>query len=174
MALHPKVKDELKELRKAKRALVKREKELKAEDTLEKSIGKWQTIMDVKDACQQVINKADLGISMNLQKLSKFPTFYIYQHPIKKSLKTSNRQAEWVKIYLGEIKTEAGGMGGVLEDLTTTARKSTLATWAKANKKKKRIPKPGHKFGVAGEILTDAGNKSKGGKASAVGKVGVG
>ena len=91
MAIHPSVNEELKKVRSQKRALVKREKVLKAEQTLEKDIGKWQKIMDAKSACHKILKDANLGLRMSLAMLEKFPDYYVYQHPLNRKLKTANR-----------------------------------------------------------------------------------
>ena len=162
MALHKPLKQELDELRKKKRDLAKREKQIKAEQKLEKDIEKWQRIMDVKSACEKLIKDADIGMKMNLKKLDSFPDYYIYQHPVNKKLKTADRNALWVKQYLDETPMdERGGMQGVEADLIATARKTRLSAWKRAVNKKTRKQR-----------VAAGGNA--GGKAKAVGSVGVG
>ena len=142
MAIETKLSEQLKDVKEKQRSLKKKEKELKEHIAVEKDIVKWQKIMDLRADCVQLVLKADLGISMSLTKLDKYPDYYIYQHPVKKHLKTANRQAEWVKQYVGEVSLgNQGGVTGDLEDLITTARKSTIAAWKRMNKKAKRVTK---------------------------------
>lgn len=171
MAMHPSVNEELKKVRSQKRALVKREKVLKAEQTLEKDIGKWQKIMDAKSACHKILKDADLGLRMSLAMLEKFPDYYVYQHPVNKKLKTANRNEEWVKHYIGVERSPKGGLSGVEADLIDTARKSRLSAWKRATKrKKKKVLKP-----LSGKTAAASRRKVKGsGKAKAVGSIGVG
>jgi len=164
MAIHKKVNAELAQLRKQKRELVKREKELIVERKLEKNIGKWKVIMDARTKMEEIIDSTDFGRRMGLHEIAKFPTFYIYQHPINKKLKTSNINAKWVQQYLGNIPPDStGGMGGVEADLLDTARKSTLNTWKRLNNKKKRKAKIMADLGITGS-----------GKEKAVGSIGAG
>ena len=161
MPVHKSVSDELKDLQKKRRELAKREKELKAQTKIEKDIGKWQKIMDARSACLKILSDADLGMRMTLTRLEKFPDYYVYQHPVNKKLKTSNRNEEWVLHYIGEQRSAKGGMSGNIEDLMNTARESRYKTWKRLNNKtKKRTPVP------------FSGGKK--GKAKAVGSVGVG
>ena len=179
MALTSRVDDELKKVREQKRELKKRERELKEERALEKGMVKWKNIMDAKAACEKIIEATDLGMKMTLTQLDKFPTFYIYQHPYYKKLKTSNRNDEWVKEYLGEIKMgPKGGRTGVEADLLESARKSTLAAWKRANKKKKKVrvgvmtfTPPGESKPEKTKTLPQRGDS---GKAMAARNVGVG
>ena len=161
------VNSELKKVRKSKRDLANREKALKAERALEKDIEKWQRIMDAKAACNKIIKEYNIGNRMTLTRLDNFPDYYIYQHPVHKKLKTSDRNVAWVRQYLAEIPmgSAEGSLTGVEEDLTGTARKSRLAAWKRINKKTKKSAK-----------VTKGSGKGKGGsgKAQAVGSVGVG
>jgi len=166
MAIHISIQDELKKIRKEKRALVKREKDLKTETSIEKDTDRWQRIMDAKVACYKIIKSANLGKSMNLTKLEKFPDFYIYQHPTQRDRRTNNRNELWVQQYIGEKPMDlTGGVSGVEADLLDTAQKTRFAAWKRVNKKKKRVAK----------VLSQSATKKGGsGKAKAVGSVGVG
>jgi hypothetical protein len=140
MAIDKDLGAELKELQKEKRELKTRERELRENLKIEKDIQKWQKIMDVRSACRKLIK--DAGLGMSLTKLDKYPDYYIYQHPLDKKLKTADRNAEWVKKYVGEIPIgKNGGPTGREEDLLSTARKSTLAAWKRMSKKKKLVKK---------------------------------
>jgi hypothetical protein len=140
MALNKNLKEELKELQKEKREMMKREKVLRQHLKVEQDIGKWKQIMDVRSACEKIIKDANLGMSMSLEKLSKYPDYFIYQHPVDKKLKTTDRNANWVKEYLGEIPMSGkGGITGVEADLLDTARKSTMSAWVRMTKKKKPV-----------------------------------
>ena len=163
MALHNEASIELVELRQKKRDIVKRVKQLKLEVRLENDIEKWQKIMDAKSTCEKVITDANLGMRMSLSKLDKFPEYYVYQHPVKRKLKTANRNAEWVQQYLGAIPYGAtGGITGDEADLLAAAKKTRLSAWKRAVKKKKTAGKP------------MSGSSGGSGKARAVGSVGVG
>ena len=142
MAIDKDLGEELKELQKEKREMKKREKESKEHLKVEKDIQKWQKIMDVRSACKKVIKDANLGMSMSLSKLDKYPDYYIYQHPVNKRLKTADRNEEWVQQYLGKIPMgEQGGISGDEADLIATARKSTVTAWKRMTKKKKTVKK---------------------------------
>ena len=94
--------------------------------------------MDLKSACNKLIEDANLGMKMSLTKIDLFPDYYVYQHPTKKKLKTDNRDEDWVKMYIGEMPMDKtyGGATGKEVDLLATARKTRLAAWKRALSKK--------------------------------------
>lgn len=166
MALINSVDDELKELRKQKREILKQEKALKREKTLETKMDDWQKIVETREACKKIFRAAKLGNRMTLSKLDSFPNYYTYQHPFNKKLKTDNRDEYWVLEYIGEKPMgPTGGVQGDEADLIATARKSRLAAWTRANKKQKRISRV---LAKSSKIMANTG------KAKAVGSVGVG
>jgi len=133
--------EQMASLRKQKREIAKQEKELREGIKLQSDMGKWQKIMDVRSACKKLIADANIG-AMSLTKLEKFPEYIVYQHPVKKSLKTSDRNEEWVKRYLGEIPMdEKGGMVGDEDDLLGTARRTMMRAWKRMGAKKKKVDK---------------------------------
>ena len=139
MAIDKELSEQLKELKANQRKLKKKEKELKENLKVEKDILKWQKIMDVRSACNKLIQDAELGMRMTLTKLDKYPEYYVYQHPVHKKLKTADRNEEWVRKYIGEVEHgKQGGLSGDIQDLINTARKSTLASWKRMNARKKR------------------------------------
>jgi len=140
MALNKVLSEELKEIQKKRRELKKREKDLKEHLKVEKDIKKWQKIMDVRAACNKVIRDANLGMSLTLSKLEKYPDYYVYQHPVLKKLKTSDINKDWVQKYLNNTDPR-GGTGGVEADLIATAVKSRVSAWKRMNKKKKQVKK---------------------------------
>ena len=151
MSIADNLTDEMKSLRQEKRELVKREKELKEHIKLEKDMLKWQKIMDVRTACLELVKDAELGMSMKLSKLEKFPDYFLYQHPTKTKLKTHDRSEDWVKMYLGEIPMDAtGGVTGDEADLLNTARKSRLRAWKRLNKTVKKNTKTTTKTKTSG------------------------
>lgn len=140
MAIHKNVDEEIKRLQSARRELVKQEKILKEEKRLQKDMEKWVKIMELRAQCEKMLDNADIGMRFNLKKLVSFPAYYVYQHPTNGKLRTSDRNAEWVKQYLGEIPYgDKGGMTGVEADLIDTARKSTLRTWKRELKKGRKL-----------------------------------
>jgi hypothetical protein len=156
MATNPSVNDKLKKISKDRRALKKREKELKLELKLEgvlkKDLVKWKKIMALRDACNKLIKDADLRINMNMKKLDKYPEYYEYQHPTKKTLKTNNRQEEWVRFYCGDEPNPKGGSVGVEEDLLSTAKKSRLSALKRGIVKKSKRAKLLSKLSKIGEF----------------------
>lgn len=156
MATNLSVNDKLKKISKDKRALKKREKELKLELKLEKLLDKdmvkWKKIMALRDACNKLIKDADLRINMNMKKLDKYPEYYEYQHPSYRYLKTNNRQEEWVRIYCGEIIPHPGGAQGVEEDLLSTAKKTRLAVLKREMRKKSKRAKLISELSKVGEF----------------------
>ena len=76
MAIHKSVNEELTKLRKQKRELAKKERELKQERAIEKNMDKWQTIMEAKVACKNLLNTYKLGNRWNLTRLDNFPEYY--------------------------------------------------------------------------------------------------
>jgi len=142
MATNLSVNDKLKKISKDRRALKKREKELKLElkleQLLEKDMVKWKKVMALKDAVNKLISDADLRIKMNMKKLDKYPEYYEYQHPTKKTLKTNNRQEQWVRFYCGDEPNPKGGRVGVEEDLLSTAKKTRLSALKREMVKKSK------------------------------------
>ena len=143
MAIPNPVKEQLKKVRKEQRVLKKLEAELQAdlkmELNIEKDIGRWKRIADARNACKKIIRDANIGSNMTLTKLENSPNLpsHIYQHPTQRDLKTSDRQQDWVKRFIGELPMGPhGGAGGSLEDLIATARKTRLSAWKRARKKK--------------------------------------
>jgi len=157
---------ELREIRKEQKILEKRTKELTQEKSLETDMKRWQEIMTVKAALQGVVLNSGLPKRMTLQKIADYPDFYIYQHPTKKSLRSSNRNDEWVRKYCGDIPMgAAGGSQGTEADLIETARTSTMRTWKRLNKKQ-------NPEGIKTTKETILSTKT--GKVRATSKVGVG
>jgi len=142
MATNLSVNDKLKKISKDRRALKKREKELKLELKLEgvlkKDLVKWKKIMALKVAVNKLISDANIGSAMNMKKLDKYPEYYEYQHPVKRGWKTNNRQEEWVKIYCGELGQERNDIQGVEEDLLSTAKKTRLSALKREMVKKSK------------------------------------
>ena len=144
---------ELKELKKQQKAIEKKIKELDGTATIEKGMAKWEKISNVKSACEKLIKDAKLGNDFNsLLKLHKWPDYYIYQHPIKKTRKTADINEGWVQYFIGNIphdpkdtdKMDRYGSWQVkgeegLQLLRDTALASRKRTWTNAIRKQKRI-----------------------------------
>ena len=165
--IYMKVSDELKSVRKEKRQLAKKERELLLETKIEKDMQKWRKIGELKADCNKLIKDADLGMRMNLTKLDRHPEYYIYQHPVHKKQKTGNRDEQWVKEYIGDARPQDGGITGTIEDLIGCARKSRLASW------KRMLRKEARKKKYTKDDTTDAtkGKSNKSGKSSAASKM---
>jgi len=170
----------LSDVRKEMRLLKKQESSIREQRDLEKDMSGWQTIMDVRSACEKLVREAKIGKRYTLSKIAKHPTFYIYQHPHKRELRSSNINADWVQKYIGNKSPgPGGGRTGSIEDLLETARVSTLRTWKRLNKKdvkKGRTPYLSKK-----DVLTSSRPSERiirhlagKGKAKAIGSVGVG
>jgi len=119
---------ELRRLAQSKRSIEKEMRMIKKNQALMSSVGKWKEMTEVKYSIKELMrNSATYGVS--LDKLMKMQEYYIYQHPTNSKLKTSNKNADWVKDFL---------KSGRESQLIDTANKSRPKAWVKMNPKKKR------------------------------------
>lgn len=168
--LEKKEKDIQKDAKKKIRALQKEKKKLAEDAKLAEQMEPWGLIEDVREKCEQILKDANLPHYANtLAKLSQFPKGnYKYQHPIHKDLKTNNRDADWVKIFIGESPVgKHGGVTGTIEQLESTALYSRMAAWKRKRNKKQKVAK-------TKADLADGGWVETSGKKDASKDVGVG
>ena len=147
------VEKELKDLRKRQKAIEKKIKQLDGTSIIEKGMAKWEKISNVKYACEKLIRDAKLGSDFNsLLKLHKWPNYYIYQHPLKKQLKTDDINEEWVQYFIGNIPHDPKDTGKMdrygswqekgekgLTILRETAAKTRMGAWKRAKKKQQQV-----------------------------------
>ena len=140
---------ELKELKKQQKAIEKKIKQLDGTADIAKGMAKWEKISNVKSACEKLIKEAKLGRDFDsLLKLHNWPEYFIYQHPGKKTLKTSDINAEWVQYFIGNIPHDPRDIGQAerlgtaqqkgeagLQTLRETADKTKKRIWKTATKK---------------------------------------
>ena len=95
---------EIEELRKKKRAAIKsydnqiKQKKLAAKHgDIERT---WKKLEDIKEMIYKALKDSGLNTRYSLNSLAtKVPDFYLYQHPTKKILKSSDKNDDWVKAY---------------------------------------------------------------------------
>ena len=133
-------KEELKRIRAEKRKLIKREQELKGMKKSLADIEKFKKLLKLREEINEIhtaaLKKAQAlaksnGTSLTSLKHIKTAT-YLYQHPTQRSLKSSDKNDQWVKDALAGV----GGPQFSLEDLENTALNTQLRSYNRARSRK--------------------------------------
>lgn len=132
-ALSTRMKDELRELKKANRAK-ESEKKKRIKTQIEKmkmedDISVWKAITQFKINMGEHLNSNPLTKLYNIKQISTIPDFYEYQHPKITRQKTNDKDVAWVKEYLTG--------GGTEKTLRETAAKSRIKVWRRISWKRK-------------------------------------
>lgn len=141
-AIEDKEKERQKEHKKALRKLEKEKKKVMEAATVAEEMKDWSDIDAVREQCEEIIKNSNIPAHLkSLKALHEFPKGnYKYQHPVKRSLKTSNIDEEWVKNFITDGGAH-GGMTGTIEQLESVATNSRLRAWQRTKRKKARIAK---------------------------------
>jgi len=139
--LTDRMKDELKELKKANRTK-ERDKKKRLKLHLEKvrmedDIAGWQIITRFKQAIAEQLTGDPITKLYNIKQISSIPDFYEYQNPKNARQKTNDKTLEWVVKYLSG--------GGTEKLLRETAAQSRMKLWRSISWKrprKTRTPSP--------------------------------
>jgi len=130
--LTTRMKDELKELKKANRAK-ERDKKKRIKVQVEKlkmedDVSVWKAITVFKKAMEEQLNSNPQTKRYNIKGISSIPDFYEYQHPKITKQKTNDKDVAWVKEYI------AGG--GTEKLLRETAAESRIKVWRRISWKR--------------------------------------
>jgi len=130
--LTEKMKDELRELKKANR-VKEREKQkrikLQAEkQKMEEDIAVWKVITKLKETVDEQLKGNPLIKRYNIKQISNIPDYYEYQHPDDAKQKGNDKNVDWVKKYLSA--------GGTERQLLETATESRVKLWRRISWKR--------------------------------------
>jgi len=131
-ALSTRMKDELKELKKANR-IKEREKKTRITAHLEKlkmedDIAVWKAITQFKTNMGEQLNSNPQTKSYNIKQISAIPDFYEYQHPKVARQKTNDKDTDWVREFISA--------GGTEKQLRDTAAESRVNVWRRISWKR--------------------------------------
>jgi hypothetical protein len=133
---------ELEQIRKEKRDLVKREKELKKRAQAEKHMEKWQALTALKQKFQQELKDSGHSYGMTLKKLADMEEYYEYQNPDNTKQKASDDDVKWVKEYI-----QKNDVASLIEKARATRYQTYMRTMK--NKKKKQANPSGSNGGAS-------------------------
>lgn len=122
---------ELEAIRKEKRDLVKREKELKKRVQAEKHMDKWEALTALKQKFQQELKDSGHSYGMTLKKLADMEEYYEYQNPDNTKQKASTKDVEWVINY-----TNNNDVAALIEKARATRYQTYMRTMKKKRKTK--------------------------------------
>lgn len=122
---------ELEAIRKEKRDLVKREKEIKKRAQAEKHMAKWQALTALKRKFQKELRDSEHSYGMTLKKLADMDEYYEYQNPDNTKQKASTKDVEWVIKY-----TQKNDVAKLVEKARATRYQTYLRTMKKKRKTK--------------------------------------
>lgn len=120
---------DLEEIYKERRALRKREKEVKKRRKASQELTKWKALTELKRKFQQELKDSGHSYGVNLSKLSTMEEYYEYQNPNNTKQKALDDSVEWVKEYIKK-KDKA--------TLIQKAQDTRYQTYMRTMKKKKK------------------------------------
>ena len=91
---------ELYEIAKEKKALAKRERDLKAKRKSEVHMTKWKALSELKRKFEKELKDSGHSYGVTLAKLAQMEEYYEYQNPKNTKQKSSSDDVEWVKEYI--------------------------------------------------------------------------
>lgn len=119
---------ELYEIAKEKKALAKREKDLKAKRKSEVHMTKWKALSELKRKFEKELKDSGHSYGVTLAKLAQMEEYYEYQNPKNTKQKSSSDDVEWVKEYI-----KKNDVASLIEKARATRYQTYLRTMKKKN-----------------------------------------
>jgi hypothetical protein len=133
-AMKDEAKEERKKNRAAEKAKMKRIKEQQDRIEMSKDTEVWKEITKIKEMVSQQLKENKLTSAYNLKSISSIPDYFVYQHPKDTKLKTTDKDAKWVREFLNG--------GGTEKQLIDAAEEGRAKIWKRTKfKRPKATPK---------------------------------